>query len=242
MDKKYGKGGKKMLAMLMAASAPGFALLSFFYLKDKLETEPVYMVLRMFVAGAFLVFPVMVLQYTFKSSIFFIPSMQAFIVTAFPEEFFKWFIVFFLAYFHYNFNLQYDGIVYAVAVSLGFATVENIFYLSIYGVEHALFRALLPVSSHALFGVIMGYYLGKAKFTSDFKLRTRYLFFSIFIPVSLHGTYNYILLQGNEWWMFTIVPFMIALWWYGLYKVKKANQAQLAQFFTPSKNEHSGTY
>lgn len=231
-----------MLGMLMAASAPGFALLSFFYLKDKLETEPVLMVIRMFVAGALLVFPVMVLQYTFKSSIFLFPSMQAFVVTALPEEFFKWFVVFFLAYFHYNFNLQYDGIVYAVAVSLGFATVENILYLSIYGVEHALFRALLPVSSHALFGVIMGYYFGKAKFNQKTRKRMKYLLYSLFIPIMLHGTYNYILLQGNEWWIYAIVPFMIGLWCYGLYKVKQANQAQLDQIFSPSKNEQTGTY
>ena len=61
---------------------------------------------------------------------------------------------------------------YGASVSLGFATVENILYLLSFGIDTAFIRALLPVSSHALFGVVMGYYLGKAKFSQDRKVKT----------------------------------------------------------------------
>ena len=71
-----------------------------------------------------------------------------------------------------EFDEHYDGIVYGAAVSLGFATVENILYLFANGLESALGRAILPVSSHALFGVIMGYYLGKAKFSEGKEKRS----------------------------------------------------------------------
>ncbi|MEH7508941.1 PrsW family glutamic-type intramembrane protease, partial [Priestia megaterium] len=124
-----------------------------------------------------------------------------------------------------EFDEHYDGIVYGAAVSLGFATVENILYLFANGLESALGRAFLPVSSHALFGVIMGYYLGKAKF-SEGKEKTKWTLYSVFVPLILHGTYDYIL-KTMDHWVFIIIPFMIYLWWLALRKVKKAKQPSI---------------
>lgn len=87
-------------------------------------------------------------------------------MTSTLEEFFKWLIIIVALYKHVEFDDPYDGILYGASVSLGFATVENILYLLNYGMGEAFLRALLPVSSHALFGVVMGYYIGRAKFTS----------------------------------------------------------------------------
>lgn len=212
-----------MISVLIAGFAPGLALLSFFYLKDRFDQEPIFMVSRMFVFGALLVFPIMVLQFTFQETLHLSHFTQAFINSALTEEFFKWFIVYFLAYHHVIFNQHYDGIVYGTAVSLGFATMENVFYLWIYGVDHAILRALLPVSSHALYGVIMGYYLGKAKFVHESHKRSKYIWYSFLLPVGVHGIYNYILLLGNEFWLWFIIPFMVVLWIYCLKKVKQAN-------------------
>jgi RsiW-degrading membrane proteinase PrsW (M82 family) len=212
-----------MITVIMAGLAPSIALLSFFYLKKQFDLEPIHMVIRLFLFGAILVFPIMVLQYSLEESLQTTLWFEAYISTGFLEEFFKWFILYFVAYPHAEFDHRYDGIVYSVSISLGFATVENIMYLWIYGVNEALMRALLPVSSHALFGVIMGYYLGRAKFTSQASNK-KWLLYSLFIPIFLHGTYNYIFLKGDEWWIWIIIPFMLILWWYGLTKVKKAHQ------------------
>ena len=103
--------------------------------------------------------------------------------------------------------------------------MENIFYLLAYGVDQALIRALLPVSSHALFGVIMGYYLGKAKF-SEGEFKKRLLGFSLIIPWLLHGIYDYIL-YVQKYWVYMMLPFMIFLWWLALKKVKLANKRAL---------------
>lgn len=54
------KRGNRMITIIMAAFAPGLALLSFFYLKERFDHEPISMVLRMFLFGALLVFPIMV--------------------------------------------------------------------------------------------------------------------------------------------------------------------------------------
>ncbi|MGG0740194.1 glutamic-type intramembrane protease PrsW [Niallia taxi] len=210
-----------MLAILSAGIAPGLALLSYFYLKDQYESEPIGLVLRAFITGALLVFPIMFIQYVLRVEEA-VPSnlLNSFITTSLLEEFFKWFILFFTAYQHIEFDEPYDGIIYGVSISLGFATVENILYLVANGVEYALGRALLPVSSHALFGVIMGYYIGKGKFTMP---KGKWIFYSLVIPFILHGIYDYILTMQKNWLLF-ITPFMLFLWWLGLRKVKIARE------------------
>ncbi|MBI0576176.1 intramembrane metalloprotease PrsW [Neobacillus cucumis] len=209
-----------MLAILSAGIAPGLALLSYFYLKDEYETEPISVVLRTFMYGALLVFPIMFIQHVFETE-HLIKSevIDAFLSSSLLEEFFKWFILFYAIYSHVEFDEPFDGIVYGAAASLGFATVENIFYLVANGIEHAVTRALLPVSSHALFGVIMGFYIGKAKFTEGLKMK--WIILSLLLPFILHGVYDYILIT-QENWIYIIFPFMIFLWWFGLRKVKTA--------------------
>ncbi len=210
-----------MWVIISAGIAPGLALLSYFYLRDEYETEPLSLVLRMFLYGAFLVFPLMFIQHVLKiEHMLPNPFVEAFLSTSLLEEFFKWFIFYYAIYDHREFNEPYDGIVYGVSVSLGFATLENILYLFANGVEFAVTRALLPVSSHALFGVIMGFYLGKAKFGLPKKQRN-YVWFSFLLPFLFHGIYDYILLT-QERWIYYMLPFMIFLWWLALRKVKLA--------------------
>ncbi|MGM0751285.1 MAG: glutamic-type intramembrane protease PrsW [Bacillota bacterium] len=212
-----------MLVILSAGIAPGLALLSYFYLRDEYEAEPVTLVFKTFMYGALITFPIMFLQYVLEvEGIIASTWSTAFISSGLFEEFFKWFILMFAIFQHVDFNEPYDGIIYGASVSLGFATVENILYLVANGVEHAFGRAILPVSSHALFGVIMGYYLGKAKFSSS-EERHKWLFIAIFVPILLHGTYNYIFLSEKNW-VYYMVPFMFFLWWLGLKKVKSAHR------------------
>ncbi|WP_100408356.1 glutamic-type intramembrane protease PrsW [Bacillus solitudinis] len=212
-----------MFAILTAAIAPGMALLSYFYLRHQYEAGTSALVLRTFIIGMLLVFPVMVLQYAFTVEGYFQHDIiKAFILYGFFEEFFKWFFLFFFAFQHGRFKKHYDGIIYGVSISLGFATMENVFYLFAHGVENALGRALLPVSSHALFGVIMGYYLGRAK--SEKEKALSFLLFSLSISVIFHGLYDFILLTLNMYFLFGMVPFMFLLWWVALKKVKLAHQ------------------
>jgi protease PrsW len=220
------KRGTAMLAVFSAGIAPGLALLSYFYLKDEYESEPISMVIKTFIFGAILVFPIMFIEYVLHTEhIFQSNFFKAFIATSLLEEFFKWFILYYTVYQHVEFDEHYDGIVYGASVSLGFATAENILYLLSNGVQFALSRALLPVSSHALFGVIMGYYLGKSKFSKDKSQQLKGIFLALFVSFLLHGIYDYILLTQEKWLIY-IIPFMIFLWWLGLRKVKLARVVQ----------------
>lgn len=217
-----------MLGILSAGVAPGIALLSYFYLKDQYGSEPVSVVLKTFLFGALMVFPIAFIQYIFKvEDIGQMGVINAFVLTGFLEEFFKWFILIYTVYQHVAFDEPYDGIVYGASVSLGFATAENLVFLLENGMEHALGRAILPVPSHALFGVIMGFYIGKGKFTTIGK--QKWLALSLIFPFFLHGIYDYILLNFQQW-IIMILPFMVFLWWLGLRKVKKARALSTIHF------------
>jgi protease PrsW len=212
-----------ILPVLMAAIAPGLSLLAYFYLKDRYETEPIHLVIKMFLFGVILVFPSIVLQRAFIQEIGEGTFTSAFFISGGLEEFLKWFILYHLIYRHSSFDEPYDGIVYAVAVSLGYATLENVFYafLNATSFSALLVRALLPVSGHALFGVMMGFYLGKAKFTPG--KSQKYLWFSLLLPIVWHGLFDYILLVTKSYWVWFMIPFMTVLWIRTLWKVERAN-------------------
>lgn len=211
------------LSLLAAAVAPGLALLSYFYLKDRYETEPISMVLRMFLFGVLVVFPILVVQRALVLAFGENPFLFSFVYSGGIEELMKWLILYVVIYKHLAFDEPYDGIVYAVAVSLGFATMENVFYvfLNYSTFSDLMIRAMLPVSGHALFGVAMGYYMGNAKFHPE--RRKVFVLLSIAVPVIYHGVFDLILLKADTYWLYWMLPLMLFLWGRSLWKVNHAN-------------------
>ncbi|MCR5754969.1 MAG: PrsW family intramembrane metalloprotease [Acetatifactor sp.] len=106
-----------------------------------------------------------------------------------------------------EFDCQYDGVVYAIFVSLGFALWENISYVMMYGLAVAAVRAVTAIPGHACFGVFMGIFYGIAK-KQDYKRRSTasaiLRFFAVIIPALLHGAYDYIatMEQQQSGWYF----------------------------------------
>ena len=110
-----------------------------------------------------------------------------------------------------NFNFRFDGVVYAVFVSLGFAAVENVLYVMESGFGTAVVRALFSIPGHAMFGVVMGVYLGKARwlesnlqFQQSQAMRRR----AVLVPLVLHGTYDFLLVAVH--WAFYPYFFLLA--------------------------------
>lgn len=218
-----------MIILLTVAIAPSLALFSYFYLRDQFSQEPSKLLFQSFIYGAVLTFPILFLQYVFKEEQVFNNLLATNIL--FPsliEEFFKWLVLLIAIFRHVDFEDPYDGILYGASVSLGFATVENILYLLEFGTDIAFIRALLPVSSHALFGVVMGYYFGKAKFSQD-GVEHKWLFLALFTPFILHFLYNASLSFNNNL-LAGAAPFMLFLWWFGLRKVKQAHLMSLSHY------------
>lgn len=218
-----------MIILLTVAIAPSLALFSYFYLRDDFAEEPSKLLFQCFMYGAVLTFPILFIQYVFDvEGVFSRVFAQKVFFPSIVEEFFKWLVLIIAVYRHIDFEDPYDGILYGASVSLGFATVENILYLFEYGMQTAFLRAFLPVSSHALFGVVMGFYLGKAKFSSG-KSGRKWLAIALFGSLALHLAYNSILYLNTSW-SYGVIPFMIFLWWFGLRKVKQAHQLSVSHY------------
>ena len=118
-----------------------------------------------------------------------------------------------------------DGIVYAVCVSMGFATVENVMYV-FEDPSCAWGRALFAVPGHFLFAVLMGFFLSLAKFTVKHKFRNWTM--TLLAPILAHGIYDAILMVSDvasEGWslLLTIVfyVFIFLLWRLGLKKISQ---------------------
>jgi RsiW-degrading membrane proteinase PrsW (M82 family) len=212
-----------VLLLIGCAIAPGIALLSFFYLRDLYDSEPLRLVALKFLLGLLSAIPVMYLVNALDRFIE-SPFAHAFLAVAVVEELTKFVFAYWFAFRHREFDEEYDGIVYAVAVSLGFATAESIIKVLTLGWETIPVRTLFTVPGHALFGVIMGYYLGKAKFATARKKKAWFFTLSIGYPWLVHGIYDSLLLSEQTWIVAMTIPFMAWLWITGLRKVRHAQE------------------
>lgn len=212
-----------MLKLLILALAPVLIIAIYVYYRDKYEKEPIGLLLKALGAGILITIPILFVESFFSFLIAGVPHKihafgQAFLVAGFTEELFKYLALLLLIWRNRNFNEKFDGIVYAVFISLGFAAVENILYVVNNGADTGYIRAIVSVPGHALFGVTMGYYFGLAKFYGQY--RNRFLVRSFLYPVILHGAFDFILMLGDLRLLAGFIPFVIFLYVDGLRKMK----------------------
>ena len=184
--------------LILVAIAPVIIIILYIYFKDKYEKEPKRLLLYNFLLGAIVsIIITSILYYVFdivlpllnKTSIF-QQFIKAFFVVALVEEFSKYIIVRYFAQPNKEFNEPFDGIVYAVMVSMGFAATENIFYVLEGGYPTALARAFTAVPAHATFGILMGYFMGIAKFSNN-KIGLNLC--GLLLAIIFHGAYDFFL-------------------------------------------------
>ena len=213
------------MQLILIALAPVLIILFYIYFRDKYEHEPIGMLLKALLLGGLLTIPIIFAEMGLQN----IGSKigggssstlwTAFIVAGATEEVFKFLALFILIWANRNFNEKFDGIVYAVYISLGFALVENVIYVIEGGATVGLLRALTAVPAHALFGIVMGYYFGIARFFEGEKMV--YLIRALFWPIILHGFYDYCLMSQIPILMVIFVPFIVYLWITGFKKMKE---------------------
>lgn len=214
--------------LLTMAVMPGFLLMLYFYKKDIHEPEPVETVRKVLLWGAassllaiMLELPIMWIgSSTLTLGVYGNAFFQAFVVAALVEELCKYLVVRKTVYDDPEFDEPYDGIVYCVAASLGFAIAENILYVLSGGIGVAIVRALLAVPAHALFGVFLGYFLGAAKFAPP-ERRSRYHLAGLCIAIFTHGLYDFVLFTEVPKIQLTVFPIMGLFWVVGIWKVKR---------------------
>ncbi len=197
------------LLLLLLALAPCLFLLWYFIHRDRYEPEPKKYIIRIYLLGALMVIPAALIEYILHPLFNPTPSIiiNAFIMSFFliapTEELLKFFVVKNWIYKQIEFDEIMDGIVYCVASSLGFATVENIIYVLDKGVGTGILRAFLSVPGHAFFGALMGYYVGQAKFNKP--AERKLIFLGLFWAIFVHGLYDFLLLTETALAVLVIV-------------------------------------
>lgn len=184
--------------LLILSIAPALLIIFYIYYSDKYDKEPKHLLFICFLFGAIgsiLFASVSHLLFSqtlpeLEKEVVWIQFCKAFIIVALVEEFSKYVFVRYFAQTREAFDEPFDGIVYAVMVSMGFAVTENLAYAFQGGLEIAIFRAFTAVPAHATFGIIMGYYMGKAKFS---RKRVTYNLMGLGLATVFHGIYDFFL-------------------------------------------------
>jgi RsiW-degrading membrane proteinase PrsW (M82 family) len=191
------------LFLLALAVAPGVAIITYLYLKDKHEPEPLGLLFTSFLYGVASAFVTLFISWPLEAILVFNSQNvihqfgNAFFKVALVEEFSKFIFIRFILFNNKNFNEPFDGIIYAGMVGMGFATFENILYVFNYGAPTGFLRMFTAVPAHATFAILMGYYLGIAKFTKRNQLSNTFM--ALFIATAFHGAYDY-------FWFISYIP------------------------------------
>ncbi len=194
---------------LAAAVLPALYLMWRVYQLDKAEPEPPRFLARLFLMGAISTVPAIVLEMVGQNYI--LPAIpfnnytQYYIALAvmvgLVEEGVKLFFLYRTSWNDPNFNYRFDAVVYAVAVSLGFAALENIEYVFSYGLGVAVSRALLAVPAHFAFAVFMGIWYGSAKaqeVRGNLSAVRRHIFTGYLMAVFHHAVYDAAAMIGTD--------------------------------------------
>ena len=150
-----------------------------------------------------------------------------FIVVAVSEEGFKYLLMKQRTWKDPEFNFQFDGVVYAVFVSLGFALWENISYVLMYGFGTALIRAVTAVPGHACFGVFMGAWYGLAKKYESYGMHSQSKtcrVVALLSSIVLHGCYDFTASIENQNYAWVFVAFVVVMFLVAFRLVKKLSQ------------------
>lgn len=212
-----------MIYILIAALAPVVMLLYYIYRKDEFQKEPVKEVLKAFGLGvASTLLSLMISGPLGAMGLY--PAEHtnvggaiaiSFFGAAIPEEIAKFLLFWLFVRRNKYFDEHMDGIVYAAAVSLGFAGLENIMYLVSAGndwIATGITRALFSVPGHFFFGILMGYYYSLVRFDPLTPAINK--FWVLGAPILAHGIFDTILFASGVLPEFLALILMIVFIWF----------------------------
>ena len=176
--------------LILFAAAPSLFWLWLFYRRDRWEPEPKSLVIRVFLAGGLVAGLALLLQRALPGP--HDPLYDFFVRVALVEEFCKLLPVLVVARHSRHLNEPMDGILYAVASALGFATVENVLYALWLGPAILVARAFTSTLAHVALSGLVGYQIGRWKTGGG----AGKVWFAFFTVVGLHGAYDLLLVAG----------------------------------------------
>ena len=229
--------------LMALAIIPGLLLIIYVYKKDKVEKEPVGLIVRIVFLG---VLSCIVAGYVESLEVPLLPQYPqgsveyavttAFCVAAFVEEIVKYIAMRVGSWKYPGFNYRFDGIVYGVSSAVGFAIYENIMYVASYGLQTAIVRAFTAIPLHAFCGVFMGVlysYSKKASILGKRGASVGYTFLALLVPMLIHGTYDTFAFLGERGTV-SLLIFVVILYAAAITTIKKMSAADYRAGFYPS--------
>lgn len=240
--------------LFIVAILPAFILCRYVFKMDRVEKEPISLLIKLLILGAISCFPAAsaevfldkIIDALFYKNVgtYSYLFIKNFIGIALVEEGFKLIILLIFTRKNKEFNCLFDGIIYSVFVSLGFAALENVLYVFEYGLMTAIMRAVLSVPGHMFFAVMMGYYysmwhitdktvseecrLKKEGIISTSKANynpKRNIIKCILIPVLAHGFYDFCCTAGTLFFELALVVFVMLMYLHCFSKIRKMSKS-----------------
>jgi len=229
--------------LTLLAILPGLVIIYIVYTKDKVEKEPVGMIVRLLIFGALSCIPAVAME-TFMTNIlpqypegsFPYAFTTAFFVAALCEEIVKYCALRLGSWKSPYFNYRFDGIVYGVSAAVGFALLENVEYVAMYGVQTAIVRAVLAVPLHAFCGLFMGLfyaYSKRAQIIGKNGVKAWCTFLALIIPMCIHGIYDTLAMMRSEGAEMVLLGFVVVLYIVSIRTMNKMSKEDYKAGFYP---------
>lgn len=253
--------------LVIAALVPAIVLCVYVFKKDRVEKEPIGLLLLLLGLGALSCAPTAFVERIFSGILhgIFAPLgemdingdimlssgwyylyhfLKYFVGVALVEEGFKFLFLIFATKKNKNFNCVFDGMIYAIFVSLGFAALENVMYVTNYGFVNAVMRAILSVPGHMFYAVMMGYHYSMwhikdqvVRYERDLKARNVIRMLTpetevrgsvlkcILIPTLAHGFYDFCCTLDSGLAVLVFYAFVIFLYIHCFRKIRRISYA-----------------
>lgn len=203
---------KEFLYLILAA-IPIIGWVYYFYAHDKGEKESLGLLVFAVFIGALTVIPAALLELFVTQTLgpIFFPNfhfapitlsskfttflIHNLVVVAIVEETFKFLALRFTVFNSKKFNEVSDGIIYGVAIALGFSAIENFLYFLNFGEGVILSRSIFTPLFHASAGAIAAHYLALDKW--DCKKYNIKVYLALLCSIILHFIYNFLVFSAS---------------------------------------------
>lgn len=217
--------------LLLIACIPIILMCAYIYNEDK-DKEPFKILRKLFLYGILSIIPIVILELltariaVYDSRNIISLFINTFVTVGIIEEGTKWVVVNKASYNDIEFNHAYDAIIYCVFVSLGFALVENIFYLIDEDITVGVLRGITTIPAHTFNAIVMGYFLGKSKqedFNRNEDSAKKYMFLSLLAPIICHTIYDFLIFRQTTSASILFIVFVVIMYVMSIMLVRKVS-------------------
>ena len=211
--------------LIIIALSPAILMVWFFYARSAYKPEGRLVISLLFLLGFASGFLALILNHSVErytvlwsgSPSVLHRNLYWIIGIGLNEEFAKMLMLLAVLYPRRDFTTPMQGLLGGATVALGFAAVENIFYLERYGTVTLLIRSVLTVPAHAFFTIPLGVAMAFSKRASTLSGKVGWLLGGLFFAMMTHGLYDVWLAMDSIWvnrfaYVHVILLGVLALW------------------------------